>query len=298
MATVNIAQFEDTLVLHFETQGQRINAYTLASTLVSIADAAKAANAALNPGYEIEVVVEAIGPGSFRAKIRAIYKSKAGILTGQILGAIVLGVLGNYVYDRTLSPNDDVKIQINTDEVIIQHGNERIVVPRNVYDATKQAEKNPNFPKAMSRVFDAISQDENISAFGLVSRIDSPPPELMIPRENLRAASLQPIDMPNNRVVPEIVDLQILKAILERSKRKWEFVWRGVKISAPVTDEQFYIDFFAHDITIAPGDILSVTLHVYQQKDPVTGIYRNIKYEVVQVHNHTPRVKQLSLVVT
>ncbi len=59
MATVKIAQFEDTLVLHFETQGQRINAYTLASTLVSISDAAKAAkaakadNVALNPGYEI-----------------------------------------------------------------------------------------------------------------------------------------------------------------------------------------------------------------------------------------------------
>lgn len=298
MATVNIAQIEDTLVLHFETQGKRINAYTLASTLVAIADAAKAANVALNPGYEIEVVVEAIGPGSFRAKIKAIYKSKPGVLTGQILGAIILGVLGNYVYERTLALDDTVKIEVNTDEVIIQHGNDRIIVPRNVYDATRQAEKNPNFPKAVSRAFDAISQDENISGFGLTAQIDSPPPEIIIPRAKLHAASLQPIETPNNRVVPEIVDLQILKAILQRSKRKWEFMWRGVKISAPVTDEKFYIDFFAHDITIAPGDILSVTLHVYQQKDQNTGIYRNISYEVVHVHNHTPRVKQLNLIAT
>lgn len=104
-----------------------------------------------------------------------------------------------------------------------------------------------------------------------------------------------PIDTPANRIVPELVDLQIVKAILERSKRKWEFMWRGIKISAPVTDEKFYIDFFAHDITIAPGDILQVTLHVYQTKDPATGIYRNTGYEVAQVHSHTPRPKQLRL---
>ncbi len=295
MAIVNIAQFNETLVLHFETEGKRINAYTLASTLVAIADAAKAANASLNPGHEIEVVVEAVGPGSFRATIRAIYKSRGGVLAAQAAAAIVLGVLGNYIYERTFAVDDSVNVEINTDEVIIKHGNDTIVVPRNVYDATRQVEKNDNFPKAVSRALGAVASDEDISGLGIVSRIDAPPPEIIIKRQELQAASLQTIDTPNNRVVPEVVDLQILKAILERSKRKWEFMWRGVKIPAPVTDEQFYIDFFAHDITIAPGDILKVTLHVHQRKDPTTGIYRNIGYEVIQVHNHTPRVRQLKL---
>lgn len=58
----------------------------------------------------------------------------------------------------------------------------------------------------------------------------------------------------------------------------------------------FYIHFFAHDITIAPGDILNVTLQVHQRKDPTTGIYRNVGYEVIHVHRHSPRVKQLNLV--
>lgn len=295
MATVNIAQFNDALVLHFETEGSRINAYTLASTLVAIADAAKAANASLNPGHEIEIVVEAVGPGSFRATIRALYKARAGVLAGQAVAAIVLGVLGNYIYERTFAADDSVRVEIHTDEVIIKHGNDQIIVPRNVYDATRQAEKNDNFPKAVSRAFDAVAKDESISGIGLVPRIDSPTPEIVIARSSIHAAALLPIDTPNSRVVPEVVDLQILKAILERSKRKWEFMWRGVKISAPVTDEQFYIDFFAHDITIAPGDILRVTLHVHQRKDPATGIYRNVGYEVIQVHNHTPRVRQMKI---
>jgi hypothetical protein len=80
MKAVDISQFDDSVVLHFETEGQKINAYTLASILVSLADAAKAANAQLNPGYEVEIVVEALGPGSFRAKIRAFYKKNRNLL--------------------------------------------------------------------------------------------------------------------------------------------------------------------------------------------------------------------------
>ena len=68
MKVVDISQFEDCVILHFETEGQQINAYTLASTLVSIADAAKAANSQLNPGYEVEIVVETLGAGSFSGK--------------------------------------------------------------------------------------------------------------------------------------------------------------------------------------------------------------------------------------
>jgi hypothetical protein len=296
VAEINIAQFDDVLVLHFVTEGQRLNVYTLASTLIAIADAAKAANASLNPGCDVEVVVEAIGPGSFRAKIRALYKKHKSVLgVTQLVTGIVIGVLGNYVYDRTLAPDDAVKIEVHSDEVIIKRGNDRVIVPRNVYDATKLAEKNPEFPKAMTRAFEALARDEEVQGFALVPRMDSPTPDVVIHRADIQRAALLPIESPNSRIVPEIVDLQIIKAILERSRRKWEFMWRGVKISAPVTDEKFYVNFFAHEITIAPGDSLQVTLHVHQVKDPSTGIYRNTRYEVVQVHSHTPRMRQMPM---
>lgn len=295
MATIDIRKIDETLVIHFAADGKRINAYTLASTLVAFADAAKAANAALNSGCEIEVVVEAVGSGSFRARIRAIYKKNKSLLKDQIVAGLVLGVLGNYIYERTLAVDDTVKVEVRTDEVIIQRGDDRVIVPRNVYDATRLAEKNPEFPKAIARALEAVAQDPDIDGFGVVERLDSPAPELVLTRNELQRAALLPSDNAASRVVPEIVDLQILKAILERSKRKWEFMWRGVKISAPITDERFYIDFFAHDITIAPGDILRVTLHVHQKRDSATGIYKNVKYEVAHVHEHAPRVKQLRM---
>jgi hypothetical protein len=293
IATVKLSQFEDALVIHFATEGRRINAYTFASTLVALADAAKAANASINPGYEVEVVVEAIGPGSFRALIRTLYNKSRNLLGNQVVLAIVVGIITNYIYERTFAMDNAVKVEIKTDEVIIKRGNDRIIVPRNIYDSTRIAEKNPNFSKAVTRAFDAIGRDTDIEGIGFVPAIDCPPPGVLIKRDEVQAAALLPIETPTDRIVPEQVDLQIIKAILQRSKRKWEFMWRGVKISAPVVDDKFYVDFFAHDITIAPGDILHVTLHVYQSKDLDTGIYRNVKYEVVQVLRHTPRVKQL-----
>ena len=227
MRVVEIAQFENQVVIHFDTDDVRINAYTLASTLVALADAAKAANTALNVGCEIEIVVEALGPGSFRAQIRALYSSTRNLFSNQIVMALVLGVLSNYIYERTLAVDDKVTVEIKTDEVIIQNGNDRVVVPRNVYDATRQVEKNPQFVKAITRTFEAVAADEKVKSFGLVERMDSPAPTIPIPRSILLSLATQTIEDPDNRVITEQAELQIVKAILKKSNRRWEFVLEG-----------------------------------------------------------------------
>ena len=293
MRIVDIAQFVNSVVIHFDTDDKRINAYTFASTLVALADAAKAANTTLNVGCEIEIVVEALGPGSFRALIRALYSSSRNLFANQVGMGLVLGVLGNYIYERTLAVDDKVTVAVKADEVIIQKGNDRVIVPRNVYDATRQVERNPHFVKAITRTFEAVAADEKIRSFGLVEKMDSPAPAIPIPRSTLLSLATQIPEDPDSRVITEQAELQIVKAILKKSNRRWEFVWRGITISAPIVHDRFYVDFFAHEITIAPGDTLEVTLAIKQAKDPDTGIYTNIGYEVVEVHGHVPRIKQM-----
>lgn len=295
MNVVNISEFDDSVVLHFETEGHKINAYTLASTLVSIADAAKAANKTCNPGYEIEVLVESLGQGSFRAKIKAVYSSARNLFSGDVVKGIVIGIVCNYIYERTLSVEDNLDVTINTDEVIISRDNEKIVVPRQVYDATREVERDPQFVSSISKTLNSISSDEGVTSFGFVRQMDSPSPEVSIPRAVIQSVDLEVVDDPNDRTIEENCTLQIIKAILERGKRKWEFMWRGIKISAPITDESFYSDFFAHEITIAPGDELEVKLKIRQKKDSITGIYSNKSYELMEVYKHIPRARQATL---
>jgi len=53
--------------------------------------------------------------------------------------------------------------------------------------------------------------------------------------------------------------------------------------------------FFSHNITIAPGDVLRVKLAIHQTRDSTTGIYSNVRYEVAQVYEHVPRIRQVGL---
>ena len=295
MKIVDISQFENSFVLHFVTESKQINAYTLASALVGIADAAKAANSSINTGHNIEIVVEALGPGSFRAKISAVYTTARNLFSSQALQTIVLSIIASFIYERTLSVQHDARIEIRTDEVIIDRGEDRVIIPRQVYDATRIAETNPQFVGAIGRTIDSISCDDKILGLGFVRSMDAPVPEIVLAQEAFSGVASVTHDSGNQRTIEEDSDLQIVKAILERSRRKWEFRWRGVKISAPVLDDHFYDEFFSHQIRIAPGDELKAKLLIKQTRDSDTGIYANTGYEVVQVYRHIPRMQQAEL---
>lgn len=292
MQTVNIEEYQEEIILHFGGKRSRINAYTLASTLVSLADAVKEANAIVNPGYEVEVLVEAFGEGSFRAKVKASYTGLNNLFNSNRLEAIAIGIFTSFIYQHTLAPDNDVTVKVDDTQVVIEQGDKRIVVPKNVYEAQKEVEKSEKFRRSVSAGFLTIEKDENITDFGITKGILDEIPDILVPRERFPLLSKEPDLAEPLREVQEVADLQIKRAILERSKRKWEFIWRGVKISAPVLDEKFYEDFFAHRITVAPGDAFEVLLKIYQTRDEDTGIYTNSRYEVVEVQKHTRRQTQ------
>jgi hypothetical protein len=290
MATIYLHQYENTLTIHFGGDGHRVNAYTLATTLVGIADAAKAANAVLNPGYDIEIVVDAFGPGSFKASIRAIYRKAENLFSQENLKTIVLSVIASFVYQHTLSPSTAVTVNVTGDEVVVVQGDTRIVVPRDVHEATETVAKSAGFRKSVADAIRSIDSDRNVTSLGFSPNPADPEPPLWIPHDRFAdlPQSLSEPDL-DERVLDEVTDLRILRAILERSRRRWEFVWNGIRISAPVVDDRFYEELAAHKITIAPGDFLRVRVRVLQKRDPRLGVFLNRSYEVTEVLEHRPR---------
>lgn len=295
MRVIDVREFESDFVIYFGGEQKRINAYTLASSLVSIADAVKAANSLINPGYDVEVVVEAFGEGSFKAKVRTLYNGASNLFSKDNLKAIAVSVIASYVYEHTLAPDQKINVVVNTDEVIVEQGNNRIIVPREVHDCVKAAERSEKFTQSIAKVFEAVEKDKSIESIGFTPSIDDQTPLISIPRKQFALLSAPPSIEDNQRAIIEIADLHILRAILERGTRKWEFSWRGIKISAPMLDEKFFDDFFAHKITIAPGDSLEVSLKIYQSRDQDTGIFTNQRYEIIEVLRHIPRMRQVSL---
>lgn len=288
MATLDISEISDTLVLHFGSEYARINAYTLAAAVTGIADAAKAVNAAVNPGYELEIVVEAFEAGSFRTTVRAILREGKNLFTADSARNIILGIVATIIYERALAPKDQIVVNVTSSEVVIEASGERIVVPRVVYDTARQVQQSPSVQSGVGRTIQAVAADQAIKSFG-VSRDPRHPPPIPLERELLAALPAGPEESgPEARVLEEVTEVQILRAILERSKRKWEFVWNGIRISAPILDEDFFSDFFAHRITIAPGDSLRVKLRLRQKRLPDLGIYVTETYEVVDVLKHIP----------
>ncbi len=91
MSTLEIRREVDRFVLYFETPKHEVSAYALASAFVGLADAVREANAVVNPGYKVEVVVEALSAGSFQATVKTVFtKAKNSLFpqcsTGNHLG--------------------------------------------------------------------------------------------------------------------------------------------------------------------------------------------------------------------
>ncbi|WNH48301.1 hypothetical protein PDM28_16780 [Stenotrophomonas aracearum] len=290
MDVIQIPHDTNRLVLHFDTALLQINAYALASSLVGLANAIKEANSIVNPGYAVEVVVERLEDGSFRATLKAVVKKAGNIFSHELSKAIIYGIIATWIYDQTLGADKEPIIIINDESVEIRSGERIIIVPREVYDAKKEVERSERFQSSMSQVFNGALKDPAVTGLKI-----TPPGEWpglpSVPREQfVLIASRYEADDAN--AIYEDAVLEISRAIMSRGRRKWEFYWRGVKISAPVLDHAFYEAFSAHDITIAPGDMLRVVLKIYRKTDPESGIHVNTKYEVVEVQNHIPREVQ------
>jgi hypothetical protein len=292
VTTIEIREEVDRFVLHFDTPRQEINAYGLASALVGLSDAIREANAAVNPGYRVEVVVEALTDGSFRAVIRTVFEKAKNLFSHEAAKAIIYGIIATHIYERAIKREEPTRITVSDDSVVIEVGKNKIIVPKSVYEAKRQLEKSERFKSAIGQVFSGAASDPSVQGIAITATGGTPPEPFYIPREDFALLQTTTAIDETTREVVETAHLEISRAILERGKRKWEFFWRGIKIAAPILDERFFNRFFAHEVTIAPGDALEVALRIVQERRTDTGIYVNVRYEVIEVYNHVPRLKQ------
>ena len=65
--------------------------------------------------------------------------------------------------------------------------------------------------------------------------------------------------------------------------RKWDFAWRGVKISAKIEDPVFLADIKQRNRTVGNGDSLKCILLIKQKWQEEDGVWLNAEYVVKTV---------------
>lgn len=139
----------------------------------------------------------------------------------------------------------------------------------------------------MAKVIDVIDKDPKIESFGITKNLNDDVPVVNLPRDDwgivrLKAAGRED-ESKLDREEEEEATLGILKAVFSQSKRKWDFVWRGMKISAVIEDPIFLTDIMQRKITIGNGDSIECTLVIKQKWHEGDNVWLNAEYAVKSV---------------
>ena len=101
--------------------------------------------------------------------------------------------------------------------------------------------------------------------------------------ERLRLVGAPQI-VPGTRIITERVPLTIIKAVLKRGKRKWQFNWNGIKVSAPIKDPSFFDALEKRDIALHQGDALDAELTIGQRYIQEAKVWENTGYAITKVY--------------
>lgn len=278
MAELLFTEFEgDSIVVHFGGESS-INVYTLTQSLAGFADTARAISSIIDPGHEIEILIEATGTGSFRTVVRRVSKRYGGLFAGVAL-TIFWNVVSNVIYDKYIKQDTPTVVVVKTDEVVVKNGDQVIVVPRKVFEAAENAKRDPEVDRCIRSTFTPLQNDPRVTGFGLTTNLVAPQMPVFIPREEFprltRITVIPSVTTETQRTNTATARFIILKAWLNQAKRKWSFEWNGVPISAPIKDAQFLDDIAQRKYLIGAGDALDVEVSFIQNYDPHLKVFVN-----------------------
>src|SRR5579875_1480236 len=243
----------DEFVLHFGGRPNEVDAYTFSNSIVALSEALQEINRQVYPEFGVQIFIEGVGPGSFRAKLKTATKSLGGLFKRHS-PSLLVNILAAIIYTRYIAGYVEVptetKIIITEDSVIFEGGHDKIIVSKNVWDQKERLRDKAAVERQVARAFAAMENDPSITNFGLSAHLDDAEPVGVVPRERFAVLAAPADEKPadGRRYRDEQTTLTVLKAIFQQTPRKWEFVWQGVRISAPIRDQEFFEKLAAREI--------------------------------------------------
>ncbi len=282
----------DEFKIKFDGQLHQLDANTLISSLINISTILQEVNSELNKDEKIEIKVKALSEGSFDVHLLVGFLPVAACLFNRDnaqLGANLIDILRallelkKHLLGR--KPKNIVEKEGDSLEITNESGNVLIVknATFNIY------EHNQPIQDAISNTFETLDNDPYIEGFELLNNKE----EVIFKseRKEFEELAIKSVAVEEDRkTVIETATISIFKLVFQ-DRYKWEFYYKGNKISASINDDSFFTQIDKGE-SFAKGDKLIVEMQVNLIFDKTVNTWINHSYEINKVIKHIPRDKQ------
>lgn len=282
----------------------QVEAAPILQSLLSLVKAFEIAGERLNKykDRKLTIYITGVGKGSFIVdldlalslldKIRELFLNEEAAKT--ITTGVISGVLSNIII-KLIGNRKTHNIEERDNKVIInnQHGN-IIILDKGILNLIS---RDKELDYAITEAIEPLIEIEQVDAI----EIDAPDikDKIQINGEPVSKITINREDMPKLLEPNPLLELSeiikeeeyknqaltVIKAVFSKSKRKWEFVYNGIKISAHIQDEDFYKDMFNLKYKFLPGTRMICDLKITKAFDEEAHEYINREYIIVKVHN-------------
>jgi len=282
--------------IKFDGQTHQIDAQVLISSLIHTTTVIQELNRHLDAGKKIEIKVKALEKGSFLIHLELLetaLESLKTMFTKEniiVVSSIITGFVALIQLKKHLKGKSPKEVKDEDNRTIIINGdNNKLSIDRNIYQIY---ESSTVINDALSQNFDAIDQDPAISAFEITD--DKENPYVRVERSDFKDLSQKTeIIDENKKTIIENTRLNIVRLSFEEGL-KWDFYYRGNKISAKIADPNFQ-KLIDNGESFAKGDVLEVELQINQIFEDSVNTYINRSYQVNRIIQHYNRNEQMKI---
>ncbi len=279
--------------IKFDGQQHQVDANVLISSLIHTTTIVQEVNRYLNSGKKIEIKVKALEKGSFLCHIELIetaLDSLKNLLTKdniEVGSAIVGTLVGLIELKKFLKGKKPTKVQLegDTTRIVNKDGNVFIIenATFNIY------ENSPVVKDALAQNFDALNNDPAITGYEIIDKNEKP--LVRVSKDEFTDLSQKSEEIEEGeRKLIEAATVNVVRVSFEESL-KWDFYYRGIKISAKISDPKFY-ELIDKGEAFAKGDILEVELQISQKFDESVNTFVTKSYQVNKIIRHLSRNEQ------
>jgi len=282
---------EEGIWLYFRSNNQCVDLRQFGSICIHLSELVDELAARLAPGIGLTITLHEVEPGSLKVLVKFAKRVGGFLESPEGVGSMLIGTL--FYILGTLTNSDNITIiQIPDGVSEIEINGSKIKVRSADIDQANRVRENADVLLKTKKMVDAVSKSTETTGFGLYQQDQSGDSTTVLFDDHQFGIMNDAIDVDlgeigetSERVHTNAI-LEIIKAILQKRTRRWQFRWMNRYISAPILDGAFYEKMYSHEIELGPGDTIEADLRIHQRYDPETGTFTPTKYEVVKVYNY------------